>query len=120
MAAPRALGWSYASDRSQQGQPPEVIVDRAVALLYAARARADALELNREGTYKEARAILEKTARRIERHAGDDAELEAVAAELRGEGADYAQIMNAKDRKLRYFQSYNISMSRMPDGKARR
>ena len=119
-AAPQALGWSYATDRAQQGQPREVAVDRAVAGLYAARARAEALELNREGKYKEARAVLEKTARRIDAYAGEDAELKAVAEGLRGEGADYAQVMNAKDQKMRYFESYNISMNRMPDGKARR
>ncbi len=91
-----------------------------MARLYAARARAEALELNRAGRYKEARAILEKTARRIDAYAGGDAELEAIAAGLRGEGADDAQSMNAKDQKLRYFQSYSISMNRMPDGTARR
>ena len=120
VAPRRAAGWSYATDRAQQGQPREVIVDRAVARLYAARARAEALELNRAGKYKEARAILEKTARRIDAYAGGDGELEAIAAELRGEGADYARVMSAKDQKLRYFASYSLSKDRMPDGKARR
>jgi hypothetical protein len=119
-AAPQALGWSYAADRAHKAQPRDVIVDREVARLYAARARAEALELNREGKYREARAILEKTARRIDAYAGGDGELEAIAHGLRGEGTDYAQVMNAKDQKLRYFQSYSISKNRMPDGKARR
>jgi hypothetical protein len=119
--APRqAIGWSYATDRAQQGQPRELVVDRAVARLFAERARADALELNRAGKYKEARAALEKTARRIDAYAGGDAELEAIAEGLRGEGADYEQAMNSKDQKVRYFQSYSISKNRMPDGKARR
>ena len=118
--APQALGWSYAADRAQKEQPREVIVDRAVAGLYAARARADALELNRERKYKEARAVLEKTARRIDAYAGGDAELKAIAEGLRGDGAAYEHSMNAKDQKVRYFQSYSISMNRMPDGKARR
>lgn len=120
VAPRRAIGWSYGAARSVTGQPREVIVDRAVARLYAARARAEALELNRAGKYKEARAILEKTARRIDAYAGGDGELEAIAAELRGEGADYAQVMSAKDQKLRYFASYSLSKDRMPDGKARR
>ncbi len=97
--APQALGWSYAADRAHKAQPREVIVDREVARLYAARARAEALELNREGKYKEARAILEKTARRIDAYAGGDGELEAIAEGLRGEGSDYARSMNAKDQK---------------------
>jgi hypothetical protein len=121
LAAPRqALGWSYAADRAHKAQPREVIVDREVARLYAARARADALELNREGKYKEARAVLEKTARRIDAHAGGDAELKAIVEGLRGDRADYERSMNAKDQKVRYFQSYSISRNRMPDGKARR
>ena len=49
-----------------------------------------------------------------------DGELEAIAAELRGEGADYAQVMSAKGQNLRYFASYSLSKDRMPDGKARR
>ena len=119
-AAPQALGWSYAADRAHKAQPREVIVDREVARLYAARARAEALELNREGNYKEARAVVEKTARRIDDYAGGDADLKAIADGLRGEGSDYAQSMNAKDQKVRYFNSYSISKNRMPDGKARR
>jgi len=119
-APPHTLGWSYASDRSQQAQPREVIVDRAVAALYAARARAEALALNREGKYKEARAGLEKTARRIEAYAGGDGELTAIAEGLRAEGADFGQVMDARTMKQRYFASYNLSKSRRPDGKARR
>ena len=119
-APPQALGWSYATDRSQRDQPREVIVDRAVAGLYAARARAEALELNRAGKYKEARAILEQTARRIDGYAGGDAELKAAAEGLRAEGADFGHVMDQKVMKQRYFNSYSISRNRMPDGKARR
>ena len=119
-AAPQAIGWSYAADRAHKAQPREVIVDREVARLYAARARAEALDLNREGRYKEARAVLEKTARRIDACTGGDAELKAIAEGLRGDGAAYEHSMNAKDQKVRYFQAYSISMNRMPDGKARR
>jgi hypothetical protein len=119
-APPQALGWSYATERSQQGQPREVIVDRAVAGLCAARARAEALELNRAGDYREARAILEKVARRIDGYAGEDPDLKAVAEGLRAEGADYGHVMDQRVMKQRYFNSYSISKNRMPDGKARR
>ena len=119
-APPQALGWSYATDRAQKGQPREVIVDRAVAGLYAARARAEALELNRAGKYKEARAVLEMTARRIDGYAGEDAELKAASEALRAEAADFGHTMDQKVMKQRYFSSYSISKNRMPDGKARR
>ena len=66
------------------------------------------------------RAVLEKTARRIDGYAGGDAELKAIADGLRGDGAAYEHAMSAKDQKVQYFQSYSISMNRMPDGKARR
>ena len=119
-APPQALGWSYATERAQHDQPREVIVDRAVAGLYAARARAAALESNRAGKYKEARAILEKTARRIDGYAGEDAELKAIAEGLRAEAADFGHVMDQKAMKQRYFNSYSITKNRMPDGKARR
>jgi Ca-activated chloride channel family protein len=120
VAPPQALGWSYATDRGQQSQPREVVVDREVARLYAARARADALELNRAGKYKEARAILEKTARCIDAYASGDAELKAIAEGLRAEGADFERGMDQRVMKQRYFNSYSISKNRMPDGKVRR
>jgi len=119
-APPQALGWSYAAARALQGQPRDVIVDRAVARLYAARARDEALELNRQGKFREARARLEKTAQRILGYAGDDGELKKVAEELRAEAADYAKLMDPMARKQRYFASYSIQKDRLPDGKARR
>jgi len=120
VAPPQALGWSYATDRAQQGQAREVNVDRAVARLYAARARAEALELNRAGTFAEARSALEKTARRVLDYAGDDDELKTIAAELRAEAAAFGHVMDARSMKQRYFASYSISKNRAPDGKARR
>jgi len=98
--APQALGWSYAADRAHKAQPREVFVDREVARLCAARARADALELNREGKYKEARAVLGKTARRIDAYAGGDAELKAIADGLRGDGAGQKPAASARPRWL--------------------
>ncbi len=91
-----------------------------MARLYAARARDEALELNRQGKFREARARLEKTAQRILGYAGDDGELKKVAEELRAEAADYAQMMDPMARKQRYFESYSIRKDRLPDGKARR
>ena len=119
VAPRRAAGWSYGAVRAvtdsrrdhrrpRGGQTPRRPSPR----------RGARVEPRRES--KDARAILEKTARRIDAYAGSDGELEAIAAELRGEGADYAQVMSAKDQKLRYFASYSLSKDRMPDGKPRR
>ncbi|HOQ59832.1 MAG TPA: VWA domain-containing protein [Vicinamibacterales bacterium] len=119
-APPQVIGWSYGAASSLQGQPRDRIVDRAVARLYTARARAEALELNREGRFREARARLEKTARRILGYAGDDEELRQMAEELRAEAADYSRGMDEMARKQRYFRSYSSQKDRLPDGKARR
>jgi hypothetical protein len=119
-APPQTLGWSYAAARAQQGQARDVTVDRAVARLHAARARAEALELNRAGKFAEARARLEKTARRIHAYAGDDAELKAIAEGLRADASDFAQMMAPMTRKQRYYASYTFSKDRGPDGKAKR
>jgi Ca-activated chloride channel family protein len=116
----RAIGWSIASDAANDAQDRDVIVDRAVATLYAARARAEALELNRQGNFDAARARLEKTARRILAYAGDDAELKALAAELMADAGEHGQVMAAMEMKKRYFSSYSVMKSRAPDGKARR
>jgi hypothetical protein len=116
----RAIGWSIASDAANDAQDRDVIVDRAVATLYAARARAEALELNRQGNFDAARARLEKTAGRILDYAGDDAELKALAAELMADAGEHGQVMAAMEMKKRYFSSYSVMKSRAPDGKARR
>ena len=117
---PQTLGWSYAAARAQQGQARDVTVDRAVARLHAARARAEALELNREGRFAEARARLEKTARRILAYAGGDAELRAIAEGLRTDASNFDQVMTPMARKQRYFDTYTLRKDRDPSGKAKR
>ncbi len=52
--APVQIGWQYADDRANDAQPRDRSVDRRVAALFAARARQEALKLNRLGDYGEA------------------------------------------------------------------
>jgi hypothetical protein len=52
---PSRLTWSYADDRANDGQPRDPDVDRAVARLFAARARQEAVQRNRSGDYDGAR-----------------------------------------------------------------
>lgn len=121
LAAPaQAIGWSVAADAACDAQGRDPIVDREVAKLYAARARAEALELNRQGHYAAARALLRQTAGRILAYAGDDAELKALAAELMADAGEYGQLMGAMEMKTRHYASYSVMRSRAPDGKARR
>lgn len=114
------LLWTYADHAANDGQRRNVAVDRVVAALHAARAKAEALELNAAGRFDEARARLEAVARRIEHYAGDDPELHAVIAELRERFEMYAYRMDTRARKMEHFASYSRAMAREADGKARR
>ena len=105
---------------ANDAQPRNVVVDRAVATLYAAQATAEALELNHAGLFKEATARLEATARRIEQYAGSDPELRAIIASLRERSEVYEQPMGALLSKSVHYGSMNVAMNRESTGKARR
>jgi hypothetical protein len=48
------ISWTYASDGQKDHQPRNVVVDREVARICAAKAREEALEMNRTGQFAEA------------------------------------------------------------------
>jgi hypothetical protein len=97
------------------------VVDRGVARIYATRARREALEANRESRFGRAREILERAARRIERYAGNDPELQEVVAELRRDLREYSVQMEEMSRKAHYFRAYSSSKDRdLVMGTARR
>ena len=110
----------FPADAACDTQARDLTVDREVARLHAARARAEALELNRQGHYDAARALLEQTARGIMAYAEDDDELKALAAELMADAGEHQQFMGAMEMKKRHYASYSVMKSRAPDGKARR
>jgi Ca-activated chloride channel homolog len=114
------LIWTYADHHANDAQRRNVDVDRAVAALYAAQARAEALDMNHQGRFDEAAARLEKTARRIEQYAGSDPELRAIVESLRERHVAYSQPMMAMYSKAEHFASINLSRMRDTEGKARR
>ena len=121
LSAPDAdLVWTFDEDAANDAQRRNVVVDREVARLYAARAIAEALELNRAGRFDEATAVLEKTASRIGEYAGNDPELRAIADSLRGRVHEYHAPMVAAMAKAEHFASSNIAAMRSSTGKARR
>ncbi|HEX7123269.1 MAG TPA: VWA domain-containing protein, partial [Gemmatimonadaceae bacterium] len=61
----RRQAWRYASHAENDRQPRNREVDRAVAHLSAARARAEATEFNRHGDFERAGRVLDRTAHRI-------------------------------------------------------
>jgi Ca-activated chloride channel family protein len=120
LEAGEALAWEYADHPENDRQPRNRIVDRAVARLYAARARREALELNRMGRYDEATSLLERVRRRIESYAGDDPELRRIADDLRVDFGEYAMPMTPMIRKGRYYEASNLLRNRDALGMARR
>ena len=75
--------FAYATHGENDRQERDSDVDREVAKLYAARARREAAEMNRRGSFKEGQRVLLGTAQRIGEYANDDPELLALVVELR-------------------------------------
>ena len=114
------LSWEYASDRANDAQPRELEVDRLVANVFAARARRDAVDLNRRGDYEAAGRALKSTARKISAYAGHDRELRTIVDGLMQEAELFGQVMMERTRKEHYALSSNLMRSRDLEGKARR
>jgi hypothetical protein len=112
--------WHYADHHRNDIQDRDRMVDRIVAQLYAARARQEAVALNRQGHYDAALSALKRVADRIEGYAGDDNVLRENVAELYREGKQFAREMSEMSRKQAYYTSSNVSRMRTADGKARK
>ncbi len=95
-------------------------MDRIVARIHAARARQEAVRLNRLGEFSDARRALRGVARRINDYAGSDTELRELAGQLIAEETAFSAPMKVLDRKRTHFSSANLQRSRDPDGQARR
>ena len=113
--------WTYASHAENDRQPRNREVDREVAKLYAARARAEATEANRDGAFDRARHVLEATSRRIREYAGDDRELRELARALHHEVRSFAEApMSPMALKSAVFAAERTSKGRDDYGRARR
>lgn len=120
-AAPERVSWTFASREENDAQPRERRVDRQVAGVYAARARALATECNRHGDYAQAREVLTETARRIREYAGRDAVLNQIADELLRDTERYAERpMPAMEMKASYFAAATAMRARAPSGSAKK
>lgn len=116
--ASATISWRYASHAENDAQPRDRLVDARVAAVYAARAREEALALNRDGRFDEASRALSGVARRISDYAGDDPGLRALSAQLAAERQVFAAPMAVADRKARYFASTSSARSRDAQGRA--
>jgi Ca-activated chloride channel family protein len=118
--APVAIGWQYADGRAVDTQPRDRSVDRRVATLFAARARQEAVKLNRLGDYREAVLELREVADRIRGYAGTDPELNAIWHALRDDEGRWSAPAPELLRKMAFSTANYAMRSRGPEGKASR
>lgn len=118
--APVTVAWSYADLAANDVQPRDREVDRAVARLFAERARQEAVSLNRQGRYQESADRLAGVRRRVEAYAGSDPELLEVVHGLAEEAPAYSAAMPEMDLKRRHFAASNAARMRTQDGKSMR
>lgn len=114
------LAWRFGSNAANDAQPRDVPVDRIVARLFADRAKQEAIALNRDGRYQEARDRLLATARRIRAYAGHDPELRAIVEELERQAEYWTVVREESVRKLAYADASYVLRSRAPSGAAMR
>jgi Ca-activated chloride channel family protein len=112
------LTWAYADDRANDAQPRDRDVDRAVAAVFAARARQEAVEHNRGGDFIDARRTLSSTAERIRTYAGDDPQMRDLIASLEGDAMLFSAPMAEGTRKQAHFASANLLRSRDARGRS--
>jgi hypothetical protein len=118
-AVPEArLTWTYADHAANDAQPRDGVVDRAVASQYAARARQEAVRLNRAGDYDGARRALKGVARRIRDYAGSDPALHGLVDDLEAQMPAMAAAMPEASRKQLHFASANMARTRDAFGRS--
>ena len=112
------LSWTYGDTAANDDQKREVEVDRAVATQFTARARQEAVRLNRAGDYRGAQHVLEATALRIRTYAGRDERMRELIRELTSERDAFAAPMPAVMLKEAHFASGNLARMRSATGQS--
>ena len=112
------ISWTYADSKTNDMQDRDAEVDRAVAKVFAARARQEATALNRAGDYPAAQAALAAVAKRIKGYASRDKEMRRLVQELEQEASVVAMPMAAHALKEMHFRGYASAKTRNLDGTA--
>ncbi|HEY5519025.1 MAG TPA: VWA domain-containing protein [Candidatus Limnocylindrales bacterium] len=118
--ASQSLTWEYAGGKANDLQERDAEVDRAVASVFAARARQEASQLNRAGNYPAAQDALASVAKRIRSYAGRDSLMRMLISELDRESEQLAAPMAPAAVKEMYFRGYASAKTRNFDGTALR
>jgi hypothetical protein len=116
--ATASISWEYADDIRNDKQERDAEVDRAVAVLFASRARQEATQLNRAGNFPAAQAALAGVAKRIRGYAGRDAIMRGLIADLENEALQVALPMAPAAEKQMYFAASASLRTRDMLGKA--
>lgn len=115
------IRWTFANHRENDLQQRDVRVDREVARLYAAIARADATEANRRGDFDLARNIIDGTVRRIRSYARNDSALLETATSLNDVRPEFVDgYMSQSTLKQHVYVAEMAVKSRSMAGRARR
>ena len=117
-AADEWVTFEWADNAANDAQPRDREIDRLVAALEAAKAREEAIRLNREGRFDEASRRLGASGRRIASYAANDLELLATVGELEREATQFTRALREMDRKKMYFATRNAAAMRGPQGEA--
>ncbi|MGK2961760.1 MAG: vWA domain-containing protein [Gemmatimonadaceae bacterium] len=116
-----SVGWTYASHAENDSQPRDREVDRQVAEVYAARARAAATEANRHADFEGARRVIEATVARIRQYAGNDPVLRRIWQKLERERPQYElAVMSPAMMKGSFYAAEMMVKGRGSSGRARR
>jgi Ca-activated chloride channel family protein len=103
------LTWTWASHEENDQQPRNREVERIIAERYAAIAREEASQLNRDRRYDRAAQRLQTVARRIESYAGDDPDLHKIMFQLRIDADIFGAMMSSMNRKTLYSESSSLA-----------
>lgn len=115
LAADR-LTWTWVDSATRHAQPRQTAVERRVATHWAQDARRQATALNRRDDLAGAREALQAAARRIRAYGKNNPDLINEAALLLGEVPRYAEKLDSRELKARYFAANSALRGRQADG----
>jgi len=114
------LEWVFQAHHANDVQERDPIVDREVAVLLAARAKHEAVQLNRQGDFVAAASSLNSVRERIRSYAGSDPEMRVVLTDLSQTARELGRQVDAMTLKRHHFASSAPLRMRTSEGKARR
>jgi hypothetical protein len=114
------LGWTFASQMACNAQPRNQVVEEAIGEVYAARARAQAVELNRSGDFGGAESVLTGVAEKIATYAAESPALKRAVLVLYQSAVETSVPMSPVALKAMHFRAGASLRERTLAGTARR